>query len=341
MCDAMTRWLRRLRIGLNVTALTALWFIASLQADAQGRPQPASPARRPFAITSDTRLLIVAPHPDDEVLAAGGVIQRVRSVNGIVRIVYLTDGEGYREGVQAEEHKAIPKPADYREYGRERKDEAHHALRRLGVDSDSLTFLGFPNNGLSRLMSVYWSDQRAAYRSPYTRRDRPTKSESIDIGTKFRGEDLTQELAEIIGQFKPTTVLVPRKEDQHVDHCAAWFFTGDAIGDVARVEPGFNTDLITYIIHYDSWPFETEGSRIDPPTGLSSGTSGWLNVPLTTREMQTKRRALREYKTQMKVMDWFLEGFVRRSEIFSRPARTRVVLPVRRSPCDAFIESHH
>ncbi|SRR6266542_3407854 len=340
MCGGMTHWLRRSRIGLTLTALIALWFIASLRADSHATRRVSSP-RQTLSITADTRLLIVAPHPDDEVLAAGGVIQRVRSVNGVLRIVYLTDGEGYREGVQAEEHKAVPKPSDYREYGLERKDEARHALRTLGIGSDALTFLGFPNEGLSRLMTVYWSERRAAYRSPYTRRDRPLKSETIDADTKFRGEDLTQELAAIIGEFKPTMILVSRREDQHVDHCAAWFFVADAMGDVFRVEPGFDADLITYIIHYYSWPFETDPPRLDPPPDLSSGVSGWLTVPLTTREMETKRRALRQYKTQMRVMDWFLEGFVRRSEIFSRPATRHVVLPVRRSPCDAFIESHH
>jgi hypothetical protein len=35
----------------------------------------------------------------------------------------------------------------------------------------------------------------------------------------------------------------------------------------------------------------------------------------------------------MHVMDWFLDGFARSNEVFSRPASTRVVLPSRRSPC--------
>ena len=57
------------------------------------------------------------------------------------------------------------------------------------------------------------SSPRAAYRSPYTRRDRPTKSETIEADTKFRGEDLSQELAAIIGE----TYDPERRVDTNLD----------------------------------------------------------------------------------------------------------------------------
>lgn len=104
-------------------------------------------------------------------------------------------------------------------------------MRTLGFGGWSLTFLGFPNGGLNRLMTAYWSPSQRAYRSAFTRIDRPDASEDFELGTEYRGEDLTQELAEIVGEFKPTLILVPRPEDQHVDHCAAWFFLADALGD--------------------------------------------------------------------------------------------------------------
>jgi LmbE family N-acetylglucosaminyl deacetylase len=281
-------------------------------------------------------MLVIAPHPDDEVLAAGGLLQHLREANGALRVVYLTDGEGYREGVQAEGHVIAPKVSDYRAYGHQREHEARAALRVLGFGAGSITFLGFPNGGLNRLMTTYWSEHRRAYRSPYTRLDRPSKSEILVPDTEFRGEDLSEELAQIIGDFAPTTILVPRKEDQHVDHCAAWFFLADALGDHRRVHPGLDVDVINYIIHYYSWPFEDEAPRIPPPEGLRGGVSGWLNVPLNAVQLKNKRAALAQYKSQMDVMGWFLNGFARRNEWFSRPAPPRVALPVGRSPCDDF-----
>jgi LmbE family N-acetylglucosaminyl deacetylase len=293
----------------------------------------AVPVPRTLTVTGDTRLLVIAPHPDDEVLGAGGLMRRVHEAGGAVRVVYLTDGDGYRDGVKLEEHGRRPSSGDYKNYGRRRQHEARNALKMLGLDEQDATFLGFPDGGLCKLTRTYWSERRAAYRSPYTRRDRPQSSDTIVADTEYRGEDLTQELAAIVGGFRPTLILTPRQEDQHSDHCAAWYFAADALGDVARVHPELAPDLVTYIVHYNNWPFDDERARLDPPPGLRGGASGWMRVELTLQEKQAKRAALHEYKTQMHAMRWFLESFVRSNEVFSRPAPTRVVLPTKRSPC--------
>jgi LmbE family N-acetylglucosaminyl deacetylase len=305
----------------------------------ESRAQSPGPQAGSLSIGPDTRLLIVAPHPDDEILGAGGLIQRARAVDAILHVVYLTDGEGYPVGVKAERrHGKILTPADYRAYGRQREDEARTALRDLGYSAWSLTFLGFPNGGLHRLMTTYWSDHNKAYRSRYTRLNRPRAAEAFIPDTEYRGENLTQELAEIIGAFKPTVILVTRAEDQHVDHCAAWFFVADALNDVERVHPQFRTDLVTYIVHYNSWPFDHPGQAMPPPDDLDSGVSGWINVPLTPEQVMLKQAALHRYKSQMDVTPWFLDGFARSNEVFSRPAPPRIMLPVSQSPCDDFIE---
>src|ERR1043166_6341043 len=44
-------------------------------------------------ITSEDRLLILAPHEDDETLGAGGVIQQAVTARAAVRVVYLTYGD--------------------------------------------------------------------------------------------------------------------------------------------------------------------------------------------------------------------------------------------------------
>jgi hypothetical protein len=59
-----------------------------------------------------------------------------------------------------------------------------------------------------------------------------------------------------------------------------------------------------------------------------------LTLPLTPDEERAKRQALRRYQTQMHVMSWFLDGFAKSNEVFSRPASIDVVLPVRRDLCD-------
>jgi LmbE family N-acetylglucosaminyl deacetylase len=317
-------------------ALTSLLTLAG--GIACDRARPGSPPDAPsLSVVADTRLVVFAPHPDDEVLAAGGLIQQVREAGGTVRVVYITSGDSYTASVRIEQHVGgRPSGADYRAYGHQREFEARAALRILGVGAWSLTFLGFPNDGLTRLTSTYWSERAAAYRSPYTRQRRPAQSESFIPDTEYRGEDLTQELAEIIGDFKPTIILVPRPEDQHADHCATWFFVADALGDVMRVQPRFRTDLVTYIVHYYSWGVEDDDPFLKPPEDLDAGVSGWLTVPLTDRQVQAKRAAVHAYRSQMDAMGWFLDAFVRRNEVFSRPPLPRISLPIAHSVCDDF-----
>jgi LmbE family N-acetylglucosaminyl deacetylase len=297
------------------------------------RRTPAPPTV--LQVPEGTRLLVVAPHPDDEVLGAGGLMQRVRATGGTVRVVYLTNGEGYPEGVELEEHGKTPTAGDFRDYGRRREHEARTALAALNLGEYATAFLNFPDGALNKLMRSYWSERRAAYRSPYTRRDRPPISSVLVPATEYRGEDLTQELAQIIGVSRPTLIVMPRIEDQHSDHCAAWYFVADALTDVRRVHRDYAPDVLNYIVHWYSWPFDdADEAQLHPPPHLRGGASGWMTLPLTRREAHDKRMALRRYQTQMHVMRWFLDGFARSNEVFSRPASASVVLPARRDLCE-------
>ena len=325
------------RLG-GLAVLVAIVLTPTLRAAPPQRPRsrvvrPPPPPPPVLEVPAATRLLVIAPHPDDEVLGAGGLMQRVKAGGGAVRVVYLTDGDGYPEGVKKEDHVERPTVSDYLGYGKQRRREARAALVRLGLADAFQTFLGFPDGGLCKLTSAYWSERRGAYRSPYTRRSRPPKSEIVVPATQYRGEDLSQEIALIIGDFKPTMIAVPRREDQHADHCAAWLFLADSLNDVRRVQPGFTTDVINYIVHYNTWPFDDDGPTLEPPPGLRGGASGWMRLAMTPAETRNKRQALRRYVTQMHVMDWFLDGFARSNEVFSRPRPFNVVLPSKRSPC--------
>lgn len=63
--------------------------------------------------------LVLAPHPDDETLGAGGLIARLRSQGIPVTVVAITDGEGAYEGIAG--------------LGAVRVPEQVAALERLGV----------------------------------------------------------------------------------------------------------------------------------------------------------------------------------------------------------------
>jgi len=85
---------------------------------------------------SARRVIIVAPHPDDEVLGAGGLIQAALSSDVSVDVVAVTDGEG------SHPHSRATRAIDLATV---RSRESYVALRRLGWDEPRITSLHLPD----------------------------------------------------------------------------------------------------------------------------------------------------------------------------------------------------
>lgn len=86
------------------------------------------------------RAVIVAPHPDDEVIGAAALIAALRRQGSAVAVVVVSDG--------AASHPNSPTwPPARLTAARER--ESRHGLRRLGVRRDAITFLRLPDGRLS------------------------------------------------------------------------------------------------------------------------------------------------------------------------------------------------
>ena len=82
------------------------------------------------------RSLVLAPHPDDEVLGCGGTIAGKVSRGTPVSVAYLTDGRRGAEAPSAE-------------VGRLREAEAVRAAAELGLTPDRLTFFRFEDGRLA------------------------------------------------------------------------------------------------------------------------------------------------------------------------------------------------
>ena len=85
------------------------------------------------------RLVVVAPHPDDEVLGAGGLLQCMHRLGVEVAVVAVTDGEG-----------SHPVARDRGvDIASTRAREATVALDRLGCGAVRVTRLGFPDGAVA------------------------------------------------------------------------------------------------------------------------------------------------------------------------------------------------
>jgi LmbE family N-acetylglucosaminyl deacetylase len=135
------------------------------------------------------RVLIVAPHPDDDVIACGGLIQRA----GLVRVLIVTDGENNPWPQRFASRTLFITKQHRRDWASMRRREALAALARLGVKESSVRFLALPDQRIANL-------------------------------ARRRNATLTNAIESELRDFKPTLVIAPSMFDAHCDHRAvAWF----------------------------------------------------------------------------------------------------------------------
>jgi LmbE family N-acetylglucosaminyl deacetylase len=141
-------------------------------------------------VCAQTRLLVVAPHPDDETLGCGILLQQVLAAGGEVCVLLLTDGDNNPWPQRYVERRISIDDAARQRWGARRREEVMHALARLGVPASAVHALG-------------WCDMEITSRL----RDEAAKS--------------TASMRAVIEAFQPNLVCGPALRDSHPDHGAA------------------------------------------------------------------------------------------------------------------------
>ena len=136
------------------------------------------------------RVLVIAPHPDDESIASGGLLQAAHAAGAAIRLLLLTDGDNNPWPQRWIEKRWRIGAGERARWGARRRAEAQAALRVLGVDAHAVRFLGLPDLGLTQLLM---------------RNDAA----------------LTSPLHALLDEFAPTMLVFPAPSDRHPDHNAA------------------------------------------------------------------------------------------------------------------------
>ncbi|AGG88602.1 MULTISPECIES: PIG-L family deacetylase [Rhodanobacter] len=178
-----------------------------------GACAPSAAANGLPAFSAQTRLLVVAPHPDDETIATGLLIQQVRAAGGAVRILLLTEGDNNPWPQRWLERRVRIDRADRLRWGHRRHAEMLQALACLGMPASALQSLGWPDLGLT---------------------DQLLQSCGASVSA----------LVAAIGQFGPSLVVAPALADRHPDHAAAHVLTRLALAEQADPPP-----LLNYLVH--------------------------------------------------------------------------------------------
>jgi N-acetyl-1-D-myo-inositol-2-amino-2-deoxy-alpha-D-glucopyranoside deacetylase len=164
-------------------------------------------------LSAQTRLLVVSPHPDDESLAAGGLIQAVLAVGGTVDVLLVTDGDDNPWPQRWLERRLTIDAAARARWAVRRRGEVTAALERLGVTPLSLHALGWPDMGVM---------------------DRLREDHPAAVGA-FAG---------VIEAVAPTLIALPALGDHHPDHGACHVLTR-----MAMVGLGLALPSVAYMVH--------------------------------------------------------------------------------------------
>lgn len=277
---------------------------------------PASPPARPeLTLADDDRILVLAPHPDDEILATGGLVQRAIARDLPVQVVFLTNGDN-NEFAFMFFSKAFTLDAQAAIYaGQVRALEAQRAGRALGLKGSEEIFLGYPDFGTLEMWLNRWGDDREAFRSMFSEQNSVPYWFARTPDAPYKGESLLAELSEVLADFKPTKVFVSHPADKNPDHAAYYLFLRTALWDL---KDEVRADVYTYLTHYGAWP-QPRGLLFDaphePPAQFDEA-GRWVALPLEPDQVKTKLEAIKRHKTQYQAAAPYLESFMRANELF-------------------------
>ena len=260
------------------------------------------------------RVLVIAPHCDDEVLGSAEFIKKTLKNGGSAKVVLITNGDGFKSAVQFDYLNIHPKPADYIKFGYDRQKESLQALNRLGLSKDNVIFLGYPDGGIANLLYANW-DKSNPYTSSDTATDKTPYNNSFTKGALYCGENLETDLEKIITDYKPNYIIYPHPNDRHPDHMAANVFTKYAITKL-NYKP--DKELL-YLVHRGDWPTPLRRDTnmyLVPPAKLANTGTNWFALDLNNTDISEKSEVINYYKTQIKLLAPLMTAFERKNELF-------------------------
>ena len=275
-----------------------------------------STARLPAA---GERVLVIAPHPDDEALGVGGLIHSARRAGADVTIGFLTSGDGFPLAA-ASTLRRLPVPVVMRRFAAIREAEATAAAETLGVAASGVRFLGYPDRGLAPMWGRR-DRQTAFYRSPYTRATH-TDGRHGPVST-FCAAALVLELGALLQSVRPLFLYVPDPLDDHPDHWAGAAFVHCAVASLPR---GVRPEVMrSYLIHRGPWP-PSRGDTLEPPASLATSALSFETMALDGAAQEAKASALRAHRSQHRWCGGFLRRFLRSNELLVNRREYEVLL---------------
>jgi LmbE family N-acetylglucosaminyl deacetylase len=227
-------------------------------------------------------VLVVAPHPDDDLITSAGVILRARQAGETVRVMFMTNGDigGMTAGLL-------------------RQDEAVAAEALLGVAEGNIIFLGYPDQGLQDMRGAFFGSGTAVTGNSglnHTFGDRGLGGMdyhrfAFGSSADNNGTNVITDIAHLLTTYRPSDIFVTSEFDRHPDHAATYQFVMDGIASARSSSPSYDPTVHKTIVWNDfgdttAWPAPQDPTtyNIEPPGLLSRTGLVWsqreaLDVP--------------------------------------------------------------
>lgn len=236
---------------------------------------PAAPVCGNERLSGFDGLLVIAPHPDDEVLGFAGLIDAYSSQGKPVEIIVATDGDAYCDACRFWKSGSVSGPtcsaADLSNFSTEAVDSfaevrrAESAAAAAIVGANPPSFLGYPDAGLAAAWANWKSGEpdKALRRSDFSA---CASCESCGAGygagpeTGFSAASLVETLTRTIASSKDNALLATTHwQDDNGDHAA--------LGEFVRLVNAKlgGTRSIAYSVIHGHGPADTGGSDCSYP----------------------------------------------------------------------------
>jgi LmbE family N-acetylglucosaminyl deacetylase len=264
--------------------------------------------------------MVIAPHPDDDVLIASGIVSHAIARGDEVKIVYMTNGD--IDGVAS---------------GLRRQVEAVAGqVQFLGNAETNMIFLGYPDGGLQPIFTGYLN-----VTDSYLGRNGRTETYgarglgSVDYHTYKTGApalynrpNILADLQSIIATYLPEHILTLSQYDRHLDHSTTNQLVKLATTAVMAATAGYNPTLHTTIVWMDSpglppvWPETANPTTYHVAASTLPAALPWQNresidVPAAMQTpmlaINAKYNAIDQHQAGAQT---YLGRFVHKDEIF-------------------------
>lgn len=255
------------------------------------------------------KIVLVSPHPDDEVLANGGMLADAVMRGQEVFVILVTAGDSFPWQLSTTVRGWFANGEPYLELGHQRIAEFLASTHELGIPRDHVFVLGFPDQGIAALGSTHFL---APYTSPKTKANKIPYSEAYKPSKPYTGVELERQLREILTRINPDILIGPGVLEGHGDHNGTAFF-------LTRVSTSYpNAKLFYNVIHGGlEWPLP-KGLHPDlplVPPGERGDQQAWKLYPLPREAIERKAKAIEQHRSQTQIMGRYMRAFIRQNEL--------------------------